>query len=107
MYQDYFLSPPTHSEINICTAVARRYARMSSTPTLQGGGDRLRHKWCFVEKHDTFSAEMLVVAEARSQSTTLGVICDLTHGLETCHVALLGDHCKRAKIKAIKVSLCY
>ena len=60
MYQDYFLIPPTRSEINICSAVARRYARMSSTPTLQPGagalrhthththrdGDRLRYKWC-------------------------------------------------------------
>ncbi len=42
MYQDYFLIPPTRSEINIFNTVARRYARLSVTPTLQPGARALR-----------------------------------------------------------------
>lgn len=44
MYQDYFLIPPTCSEINICNTVARQYARMSSTPTLRPRARALRDR---------------------------------------------------------------
>ncbi|KAI9517128.1 hypothetical protein NQZ68_008384 [Dissostichus eleginoides] len=52
--QDYFLIPPSRSEINISTAVARRDARMNSTLTLhqelwsserQREGDTLNYKY--------------------------------------------------------------
>lgn len=107
MYEDYFLILPTRSEINICNAVARRYARMSSTPTLQPGagalrniereGDRLRDKLCCVERHDTFSAEMLLVVAARSQRSSSPLVLsspvEIVAAYTTLAVTCVTAHC--------------
>lgn len=112
VYQDYYLIPPTHSEINICTTVTRRYDGAQHLHYCRGSitwreRNRLRSigafsSWLQIQMLVNVALKFSFIAVRCSWDcgSLQNISCDLCyctlcppHWLEACDVVVLGGNC--------------